>query len=93
VEVNHRKRKGEKSGSGTAPIKHKGDGGQQNTKKPPFAAVDNPNVPITGGFYKHDVFITLSEKQQQEVFRLREVAKANGTLLAVRDVVRPTVRC
>jgi hypothetical protein len=65
-------------GNGTTPAKTKGGGngggggGAQKAKKPRCAPVDNPNVAINGGFYKHDVFITLSENQQKEVIRLRE---------------------
>jgi hypothetical protein len=67
-------------GNGTTPTKTKGGGngggggGAQKTKKPRCAPVDNPNVAITGGFYKHNVFITLSENQRKEVICLREAA-------------------
>jgi hypothetical protein len=87
---NPRKRKGGKGGKGgngtggkgTTPTKAKGGGkdggGAQKAKKPRCAPVDNPNVAITGGFYTHDVFVTLSENQQKEVIRLRAAAGGNA---------------
>jgi hypothetical protein len=88
--LNPRKRKGGKGGggtgrNGTTPTKTKsggGGGGGQKTKKPRCAPVDNPNVAITGGFYKHDVFGTLSEKQQKEAIRLHKAAGGNAMVPA-----------